>query len=219
MLTELFCQSFDISGIQQNAVNDFDQFLARCGQSGQAFALSDEQIDVQFIFQIFDMLADPGLRGKQGIGHFRQIVILPNCFTDDAELLKIHVFIPVVDTCVVAWRNGCGTEIMQACYLYRMVFRMRFLSPDTVYGSGQPVDIRIRVIKSQRGADGTFHAEAAQNRLGTMMTGTYRNTFTIESSTDFFRREILQGKDSTPALSGAVPMSRSPAIDFRHPVA
>jgi hypothetical protein len=58
-LAELLGQTLDVAGIQQHALNNGQQFLARVGQAKKAFALAYEQLDAQFVFQILDVFADP----------------------------------------------------------------------------------------------------------------------------------------------------------------
>ncbi len=45
----------------------------------------------------------------------------------------------------------------------------------------QGVDIGTGVVKGERGANGAFHAEAAQNRLSTMMSSPHADSFPIQS--------------------------------------
>jgi len=90
-IAELLGQTLDVLRVEQHALDDSDQFLARIGQSEQALALAHEQLDTEFVLEILDVLADPGLRGKQRIRHLGEVEAAPNGFADDPQLLEIHV--------------------------------------------------------------------------------------------------------------------------------
>jgi len=47
--------------IEQDAVDDRGQLLAWLGQSEQPLAAAQEDLDAEFVLEILDVLADPGL--------------------------------------------------------------------------------------------------------------------------------------------------------------
>jgi hypothetical protein len=73
-LAKLLGQTLDVAGIQQHALNNGQQFLARVGQAKKAFALAYKQLDPQFVFQILNVFADPDCE-VQRIGHFGQVEV------------------------------------------------------------------------------------------------------------------------------------------------
>src|SRR6185369_162673 len=77
-------------GVEQDALDDLGQFLARLGQAEQALAAADEDLDAELVLKVLDVLADAGLRGIERAGDFGQVEILAHGFAHDAELLKIH---------------------------------------------------------------------------------------------------------------------------------
>lgn len=69
-------QPADIAGVVQ-ILPPQSAVLARFGHAQQAFTPADKYFNPQFFFQLADMTTHPGLRGKQGIRHFGQVVIAP----------------------------------------------------------------------------------------------------------------------------------------------
>ncbi len=82
-LAQIFC-------LQKQPVDDGQDALARIGQAGQALAVALEDFDAKLVFKLADLAAHPGLRGKQHVGHFSQVIAAPRSFADRTQLLEIH---------------------------------------------------------------------------------------------------------------------------------
>jgi hypothetical protein len=83
-----------VFGLDQQAVDDLQDALARLGHAGQALAVAFENHDAQFVFQFADLARHARLRGEQGIGHFGQVEIAACRFADGPQLLEIHMDAP-----------------------------------------------------------------------------------------------------------------------------
>jgi hypothetical protein len=67
---------------------------ARLGQAADALAVAGEDIHTQLFFQLDDGLGDARLRGVERLGGLGEVEVLPYCFANETELMKIHVGIP-----------------------------------------------------------------------------------------------------------------------------
>jgi hypothetical protein len=56
--------------------------------------MTGKNVDTQLLFKLDDRFGDTGLGGKQGLGGFCQVEILPDSLTDKAELMEIHGLSP-----------------------------------------------------------------------------------------------------------------------------
>jgi len=81
---ELVGDAAQVVCIEQDAVDDLGQFLARLGQTQQALAAAHEDLDAEFVLEILDVLADTGLRRIQRVGDLGEVEFLAQCFADDA---------------------------------------------------------------------------------------------------------------------------------------
>src|SRR6478609_3409138 len=60
------------------------------GETDQALAAPDENLDPEFGFEFLDLLAHPRLRGEQFACHPRQIEVVLNGGADVPQLLEVH---------------------------------------------------------------------------------------------------------------------------------
>jgi hypothetical protein len=60
------------------------------GEADQALAAPDEDLDLQFGFELLDLLAHPGLGGKQLARDPGEVEVVLNGRADIPQLLEIH---------------------------------------------------------------------------------------------------------------------------------
>ncbi len=89
-LTQVFC-------LLQRSFNNLQNPFAGIGQDNQALAVTDEDIDPQFLFQFANLAAYPWLLIKQRARHFSQIEAAAAGFADRAQLLEIHIASLLID--------------------------------------------------------------------------------------------------------------------------
>ena len=63
----------------------------RLRQRTNPFAVTCEDLDPEFILQLDDRLRYPRLRRKQRFSGFGEVVVLPDGFAHETELVQIHI--------------------------------------------------------------------------------------------------------------------------------
>ena len=61
---ELGSDALDVAGVHQHPIDHMHQLLPWLGKAEQTFALADEQLEAQLVFQILDVLGDARLGGE-----------------------------------------------------------------------------------------------------------------------------------------------------------
>jgi hypothetical protein len=87
---KLLSQQFDVLGINEHTLNNFEKLTSRLSQPKQPLALSDKELNTEFILQVLDVFAHAGLGRVKRVAHLGEVVVAFNRFSDDAKLLKIH---------------------------------------------------------------------------------------------------------------------------------
>ena len=91
LLGKLLTRAPEVVGIVEHALHDRDDRRADFGQRGQALAGAHEDLDAELVLELADLPADARLRGMQGPRDLGQVESLPDCFSNRAQLLEVHV--------------------------------------------------------------------------------------------------------------------------------
>jgi len=89
-LAEILTDRAQTFGVLQHPVSDFNNDPARFGQIDDPFAVPDENLHPQLVFQEPDLLTDPRLRRVQRLRGLRHIQAATHDFPKIAELLEFH---------------------------------------------------------------------------------------------------------------------------------
>ncbi len=85
----------EVPRIVKHALRDGQNGFARLGDRDDALAVAHEDLNTQFLFQQFDLLADAGLRGVQRAGGIRDIQSLAHDLVEETQLLQVHGIFPI----------------------------------------------------------------------------------------------------------------------------
>ena len=91
-LAELLANALDVAGVDQHALDDADQLLARLREAQEPLSLAFEQRDAEFDLQVLDVLGHARLRGVERVGHLGQVEVVLDGLAKNTELLEIHGF-------------------------------------------------------------------------------------------------------------------------------
>ena len=90
----LLTNALEIADLAHDDLNALQHMQAWLGDAFEALAVARKDVDAQLFFELDDGFGDPGLRGVQGFGGFRQVEVAPSRFLNKSKLVQVHGMSP-----------------------------------------------------------------------------------------------------------------------------
>ncbi len=90
MFRELACDATQVFGVEQHALDGLVHGFARLGETRQALAATNEDIDPELVLEILDLFRHARLRCIEDVRDFGQIHVLTHRLANKAQLLEVH---------------------------------------------------------------------------------------------------------------------------------